>query len=145
MQKKPEKKLSAKEAREKEKEEKREQKEREKEMKRMERERQKEIKRKQKEALAAIREEQNKKVVKDQGSDKENRLKYLLQQTELFAHFMTGSSVVREISEEEGTPKRGRKKKLKEEDAEDKQLMESAMNELENHVASRVTGTPACQ
>eukprot|EP01091_Cochliopodium_minus_P017448 TRINITY_DN683_c0_g3_i1.p1 TRINITY_DN683_c0_g3~~TRINITY_DN683_c0_g3_i1.p1 ORF type:complete len:1046 (-),score=408.02 TRINITY_DN683_c0_g3_i1:2-3139(-) len=118
--------------------------ERIKELKKKEKERQTEIKKKQREALSKFREEQNKEIQKDSEGNKDNRLKYLIQQSEIFAHFMSNSkqkgSPIKKTQnkiEEKDSPRRSKIK----ENEEDKEMLENAIED--NQIGAIVTGSPS--
>eukprot|EP01116_Phalansterium_solitarium_P005922 TRINITY_DN181_c1_g1_i1.p1 TRINITY_DN181_c1_g1~~TRINITY_DN181_c1_g1_i1.p1 ORF type:complete len:1111 (+),score=402.66 TRINITY_DN181_c1_g1_i1:110-3442(+) len=83
---------------------------------RSERDRLKAVRLAQKRALEELRKEQNRQVSSDQDAHNRDRLNFLLQQTEIFTHFMSGKKT-QNSSAGKGATKRGRRTE-KEEDAE---------------------------
>lgn len=98
-----------------------------------ERERLRELKRAQTAELERVRVEQNAKIAHE---NKAGKWKFLLAQTEVFAHFLSGTKQAQGAAQK---GKRGRNKGLAEE-AEDAELVEQA----EEHQAVRLTSQPTC-
>jgi SWI/SNF-related matrix-associated actin-dependent regulator of chromatin subfamily A member 5 len=89
------------------------------------------LKAEQKKVLDAVREKQNAAVVENQDKMAKSRLDFLLQQSDIFTHFMHGSAPPVAATGDVGSPvKRGRKTEA-EEDAELLQANEDAANRLE--------------
>lgn len=126
--------------------------ERIKELKKMEKERQKEIKKRQKEALQKFREEQNKQIEKDSEQGKENRLKYLIEQSEIFAHFMGNYNQVQTPTKKKPTKENNsnnekdtpNKRNQTKEGEEDQELLQNA-KEDEKKTSTIVIGNPSCK
>ena len=102
-------------------------------MAKAERERLRELKRAQTAELERVRVEQNAKIAHE---NKAGKWKFLLAQTEVFAHFLSGTKQAQAAANK---GKRGRNKGLAEE-AEDAELVEQA----EEHQAVRLTSQPTC-
>ena len=99
-----------------------------------ERERLREIKREQARELERVRQDQNAAVA---GENKSGRWKFLLAQTEVFAHFLSGTKAAKEAANK---GKRGRNKSHAAEEDEDAELVEHA----EDYQAVRLTSQPTC-
>ena len=84
-----------------------------KEVAKAERERLRELKRQQTMELERVREDQNKKIA---GDNKGGKWKFLLAQTEVFAHFLSGTKAANEAANK---GKRGRNKSHAAEESED--------------------------
>ena len=105
-----------------------------KEVAKAERERLRELKRQQTMELERVREDQNKKIA---GDNKAGKWKFLLAQTEVFAHFLSGTKAANEAANK---GKRGRNKSHAAEESEDAELVEHA----EDYQAVRLTSQPTC-
>jgi len=105
-----------------------------KEVAKAERERLRELKREQTAELDRVRAEQNKQIA---GDNKKGKWKFLLQQTEVFAHFLSGTKAANEAANK---GKRGRNKSHAAEEDEDAELVEHA----EDYQAVRLTTQPTC-
>jgi len=105
-----------------------------KEVAKAERERLRELKRQQTAELERVRDEQNKQIA---GDNKKGKWKFLLQQTEVFAHFLSGTKAANEAANK---GKRGRNKSHAAEEDEDAELVEHA----EDYQAVRLTTQPTC-
>tara|TARA_B100001996_G_scaffold373770_1_gene351603 strand:+ start:414 stop:3386 length:2973 start_codon:yes stop_codon:yes gene_type:complete len=99
-----------------------------------ERERLREIKREQARELERVRQDQNAAVA---GENKSGRWKFLLAQTEVFAHFLSGTKAAKDAANK---GKRGRNKSHAAEEDEDAELVEHA----EDYQAVRLTSQPTC-
>ena len=103
-------------------------------MAKAERERLREIKREQARELERVRQDQNAAVA---GENKSGRWKFLLAQTEVFAHFLSGTKAAKDAANK---GKRGRNKSHAAEEDEDAELVEHA----EDYQAVRLTSQPTC-
>ena len=103
-------------------------------MAKAERERLREIKREQARELERVRQDQNAAVA---GENKSGRWKFLLAQTEVFAHFLSGTKAAKDAANKD---KRGRNKSHAAEEDEDAELVEHA----EDYQAVRLTSQPTC-
>ncbi|CEF98864.1 Helicase, C-terminal [Ostreococcus tauri] len=105
-----------------------------KEVAKAERERLRALKREQQAELERVREDQNKAIAQD---SKAGKWKYLLAQTEVFAHFLSGTKAAKEAANK---GKRGKNKSHAAEESEDAELVEHA----EDYQAVRLTVQPSC-
>ena len=103
-------------------------------MAKAERERLRALKREQQAELERVREDQNKAIAQD---SKAGKWKYLLAQTEVFAHFLSGTKAAKEAANK---GKRGKNKSHAAEESEDAELVEHA----EDYQAVRLTVQPSC-
>ncbi len=103
-------------------------------MAKAERERLREIKREQARELERVRQDQNAAVA---GENKSGKWKFLLAQTEVFAHFLSGTKAAKDAANK---GKRGRNKSHAAEEDEDAELVEHA----EDYQAVRLTSQPTC-
>jgi len=110
------------------------------EARKKDKERLRNLRRKHKEQLRNARETQNRLVEADQDNAKKDRFKFLLQQTEIFSHFMKGGS----NSPAASRPK-ARKRGRKTEKEEDEEILQETLEDLENDHAGneRLTTTPS--
>ncbi|OUS47221.1 chromatin-remodelling complex ATPase ISWI2 [Ostreococcus tauri] len=92
------------------------------------------LKREQQAELERVREDQNKAIAQD---SKAGKWKYLLAQTEVFAHFLSGTKAAKEAANK---GKRGKNKSHAAEESEDAELVEHA----EDYQAVRLTVQPSC-
>jgi len=105
-----------------------------KEVAKAERERLRELKRQQAAELERVRLDQNKAIA---GDSKGGKWKYLLAQTEVFAHFLSGTKAANDAANK---GKRGRNKGHAADESEDAELVEHA----EDYQAVRLTTQPTC-
>lgn len=104
-----------------------------------ERKKMRELKKEQKEALQAMRDQQNKEVEASRTQTHKDKLKFLLQQTDIYTHFMK-SSETKDSGKKGATPtKRG----TKTERAEDEQLLKDTVDETSTNKVVYLTATPA--
>jgi SWI/SNF-related matrix-associated actin-dependent regulator of chromatin subfamily A member 5 len=109
-------------------------------MARKDKERLKKIKLEQKKALEGLRTKQNELFAADQAKSANNRLKYLLDQTEIFTHFVKAGSGLQKSQEKvQATPT---KRRGASSEQDDKEIMEEEEEEAESHFVTRWTVSP---
>lgn len=119
---------------------------------RAERERLRQKKHEQKLALQKLRQQQNNQLKQEQSKQQDQRMKFLLEQTEIFAHFLQGGSGPSESSSSAAAPTDGTKRrkggriasKAKEEEEERELAADATGTGSSAEGGIRLTTQPAC-